>query len=65
MRGWCPGGEVYHLWGERTTDLGKDEVGGGGQREAEWRARPDDPFPCFLAPHWGIWGESGSPVQDS
>lgn len=51
--GRCPWWEVYHLSGGGQQTWVRDEVGEGGQREAvEWRARPDDPFPCF-APHWG------------
>lgn len=30
----------------------RDEVGGGQREKVAWRARPDDPFPCF-APHRG------------
>lgn len=44
--------EIYHLGGEQAW-VGDEVLRGGVQRaEVEWRARPDDPFPCF-APHWG------------
>lgn len=49
----APGGKFTICGGKGQQTWVRDEVGEGGQREAvEWRARPDDPFPCF-APHWG------------
>lgn len=48
-RGWVPWWEIYHLEGGEK-DWVRDEVGGVQREEVEWRARPDDPFPCFT-PH--------------
>lgn len=47
--GWCPWWEVYHFGGGEQVWV-RDEVGGVQREELEWRARPDDPFPCFAPP---------------